>query len=305
MNTVGVVGLGVMGSAIAASLVQAGFRVIGTDISAAAKSAFAAAGGEPVESARDVADAAAIVLTSLPSAAALDEVVAGEQGLAVTARDDLIVLESSTLALADKTRAHERLANVGITLLDCPISGTGAQARNKDVAIYGSGNRAAFDRAVPVFEGFSRDHYYLGDFGNGSRMKYIANLLVAVHNVAAAEALALGESAGLDEATVQDVIQAGAGTSKMFEIRGPMMVDKNYLPATMTVDNFMKDLKIIGEFAETVGQDAPLLNTVLPIYAALQAQGRGQEDTAAVRAILGGTETPNYATHRDIGENNK
>ena len=302
-NTVGIIGLGVMGSAIAASLVQAGVRLIGTDISPAAMDAFASSGGEPSGSAREVADAAEIVLTSLPSAAALEEVVAGPHGLESSVRDGLIVLESSTLALADKQRAHDRLAAAGIAMLDCPISGTGAQARNKDIVIYGSGSRAAFDRATPVFEGFARDQYYLGEFGNGSRMKYIANLLVAVHNVAAAEALALGERAGLDEATIYNVIQAGAGTSKMFEIRGPMMVEKSYLPATMTVDNFMKDLNIIQEFTETVGMDAPLLRAVMPVYRALQAADRGQEDTAAVRAMLGAKAKD--ATDRDTAENSK
>lgn len=296
-NSVGIIGLGVMGSAISASLLKAGFRVFGTDVSQVALDAFTSLGGEARSNAREVADAAEIVLTSLPSAAALDAVVADDQGLESAARDDLVVLESSTLALADKQRAHDRLAQSGITLLDCPISGTGAQARNKDVAIYGSGARAAFDRAVPVFEGFSRDHYYLGDFGNGSRMKYIANLLVAVHNVAAGEALALGQRAGLDEATVLEVVKSGAGNSKMLEIRGPLMVEQSYLPATMTVDNFMKDLKIIQEFTDTVGMDAPLLTAIMPIYMALQSEGRGQEDTAAVRAMLGGSAKD--ATNRD------
>ena len=286
-NTVGIIGLGVMGSAIAASLLKGGFRVTGTDLSAEALDAFGSAGGTPVASARAVAAAADIVLTSLPSAQALEDVVAGDEGIAGAARDGLIVLETSTLSLADKQRAHDRLTQAGVTLLDCPISGTGAQARTKDVAIYGSGERHAFDRAVPVFEGFSRDHYYLGEFGNGSRMKYIANLLVAVHNVAAAEALALGASAGLDEATVLDVIKSGAGNSKMLEIRGPLMVENNFLPATMTVDNFMKDLNIIQAFTDTVGMEAPMLRAVLPIYRALQAEGRGKEDTAAVRAMLG------------------
>jgi 3-hydroxyisobutyrate dehydrogenase-like beta-hydroxyacid dehydrogenase len=288
VEPVGVIGLGIIGSAIAANLMQAGFHVIGTDVSATAVSAFASSGGEPSDSAHGVANAAKIIVTSLPSAMAIKEVVGGDHGLASAAYDDRIVIETSTLALEDKQRAHDQLAQSGVTLLDCPISGTGAQARNKDIAVYGSGSRDAFDRCAHVFQGFARDHYYLGTFGNGSRMKYIANLLVAVHNVAAAEALALGEAAGLDEATVHAVIGAGAGTSKMFEIRGPMMVKKQFLPATMTVDNFMKDLGIIRDFAQSVGLDAPLLRTVLPIYALLQTEGRGQEDTACVRAVIGG-----------------
>ncbi len=136
-----------------------------------------------------------------------------------------------------------------MTLLDCPINGTGAQARNKDIAVYGSGGQAAFERSRPVLRGFARDHYYLGEFGNGSRMKYIANLLVAVHNVAAAEALALGAAAGLDEATVLEVIQAGAGTSRMLEIRGPMMVEMRFLPATNAMRRASQGMKLSARMA--------------------------------------------------------
>ena len=100
-----------------------------------------------------------------------------------------------------------------MTLLDCPLSGTGAQAVTRDLAVYASGEEAAFGRCREIFAGFARATHYLGAFGNGSRMKFVANLLVAVHNVAAAEAIVLGTKAGLDPQRILEVIGSGAGNS--------------------------------------------------------------------------------------------
>src|SRR5205823_10615186 len=138
--------------------------------------------------------------------------------------------------------ARDRLAGAGITLLDCPLSGTGAQAATGDLAVYASGGRAAFDRAAPVFAKFARVAHYLGEFGNGSKMKFVANLLVAIHNVASAEAFALGMKAGLDPKTIYDVIGNSAAASRMFQVRGPQMVENKYDPATISVGLFQKDM---------------------------------------------------------------
>src|SRR5207248_10929290 len=101
-----------------------------------------------------------------------------------------------TMPIEVKQTAHDRLQAAGMILIDCPLSGTGAQAVSRDLALFGSGDEAAFGRARPVFDGFARVSHYLGAFGNGSRMKFVANLLVAVHNVAAAEAIVLGVKSG-------------------------------------------------------------------------------------------------------------
>jgi 3-hydroxyisobutyrate dehydrogenase-like beta-hydroxyacid dehydrogenase len=280
---VGVIGLGIMGSAMSANLIESGFEVIGYDVDAGARTRHAAAGGRTVDSVAAVAGATDLIILSLPHAPALAEVAAA---LAAAGREGLVVAETSTLALADKEAAQAVLAAAGVTLLDCPLSGTGAQARVRQVSVYASGERAAYERFVPVFPGFAAAHYYVGAFGHGSRMKYVANLLVGIHNVAAAEALALAARAGLDGATVYEVIQGGAGTSRMFEVRGPMMLAGDYLPATATVDMFRKDLAIIGDFARAVGAATPLLDVVRGIYDAADAAGYGAEDTAVARRML-------------------
>jgi len=278
-----VIGLGIMGSAIAANLVRAGFRVHGTDPVAARRRALARAGGRPLGSAAEVAAVARVLLLSLPGPKPLAAVC---EALAASARRGTLVLETSTLRLQDKEAARRALARRGITLLDCPLSGTGAQARTRDLVVFASGPRAACRRAEGVFAGFARAWPYLGRFGDGSRMKFVANLLVAIHNVSAAEAFLLARRAGLDPRLVYRVVGDGAGGSRMFQVRGPMMVERRYRPATMKVSMWQKDMRIIGEFAARLGAATPLFRASAPVYRAALAQGRGEEDTAAVLAVL-------------------
>ena len=282
-NTVGMIGLGIMGSAMASNLVKAGFRVIGYDVASKARAAHRRAGGIVARSGRDVARRAPIVITSLPSAAALAAVV---EELAGGRRRDLVVVETSTLPLGVKHAAERRLAKAGVTMLDCPLSGTGAQARVKDLLVYASGPHAAYKRCTAVFGGFARGHHYLGKFGNGSKMKYVANLLVAIHNVAAAEAIVLGIKAGLDPQMVYDVISDSAGSSRMFQVRGAMMVKGDYREVTATSNTHLKDIDIIGSYAVSLSFPMPLFNLASQYYHAAVGQGRGNQDTGAVCAVV-------------------
>jgi L-threonate 2-dehydrogenase len=282
-EALGVIGLGIMGSAISANLVKAGFSVFGYDIVAARRAELKHAGGRPVGSGQEVGKRATIVITSLPSSLALADVSAQ---LAAAGNAGQIVIEMSTLPIEDKQAARKRLAARGITLLDCPLSGTGAQARTRDLVVLASGAKSAYRKCIPVFEGFTRAHYLIGPFGDGSKMKFIANLLVAIHNVAAAEALVLGMKAGLDPAQVLKVISNGAGNSRMLEVRGPMMVRGDYSEATMKVATWQKDMKIIGEYARSIHCPTPLFLASAPFYTAAMAMGHGEEDTGVVCAVL-------------------
>ena len=279
MKAVGVIGLGIMGSAMAANLAKAGFTVHGYDIAAARRKALEEAGGHPARSAREVAERAKILITSLPSTEALHDVAKKLSGKA-------IIVETSTLPIEDKIKARDVLAKKKIILLDCPLSGTGAQARTKDLVVYASGDRKAFQSVTAVLKGFARAHYYLGEFGNGSKMKFVANLLVAIHNVSAAEAFVLGMKAGLTPEMIYKVAGDGAGSSRMLQVRGPQMVAGRYDEATMKNEVWQKDMKIIGEFATKLGVATPLFNVSGVIYNAAMAQGFAQHDTAAVCAVL-------------------
>jgi 3-hydroxyisobutyrate dehydrogenase-like beta-hydroxyacid dehydrogenase len=279
-KTIGIIGLGVMGSAMAANSIKAGFRVHGYDPVAAARARLKRAGGHPERTAVEVAAVAEVLITSLPSAQALHDVADELTG------KGRVVMETSTLPIDEKEKARRTLAAKGITLLDCPLSGTGAQARAKDLVIFISGEKSGAKKAEPFFSGFTRAHYYLGEFGNGSKMKFVANLLVAIHNVSTAEAFVLGMKAGLEPKTIFEVMANSAGASRMFQVRGPQMVANDYDSATISVKLFQKDMKIIGQFATELGVSTPLFNASAAIYNAAMGQGLESQDTAAVCAVL-------------------
>ncbi|HKE83937.1 MAG TPA: NAD(P)-dependent oxidoreductase [Vicinamibacterales bacterium] len=282
MTSIGVVGLGIMGSAMAGHLMNAGYRVVGYDVRTARAGDLRASGGVAAKGCGDVSRQARIIITSLPSAEALTQTV---DDLRAVARPRQIVVETSTLPLEAKVRARRRLRASGIELLDCPISGTGSQARDKDIVVYASGTRRAYGRVSIVLDAFTRAHYFVGPFGDGSKVKFVANLLVAIHNVAAAEALVLAMKAGLDAGTVLELITQGAGSSRVLQLRGPMMVKGDYRNATMTLATWQKDMAIIAEFARQVGSATPLFSATAPIYASARTMN-ASHDTAAVCAVL-------------------
>ena len=279
---VGLIGLGIMGSAMAANLMRDGYPVVGYDVLAARRRGHVRAGGRIAKSARDVGQAADVVICSLPSAPAL---LAVATDLAGARRSRRIVIETSTLPIVVKEEARRQLTASGTILLDCPLSGTGAQARAGDLVVYASGPRAAYRTVTPVMAAFARAHYYVGAFGSGSKMKFVANLLVAIHNVAAAEALVLAMKAGLDPAVTLKVIADGAGSSRMLQVRGPMMVRGDYSVAMYRLSGWAKDMTVIGNFARQVGCPTPLFTATAPLYKAATIW-RETEDTAAVCAVL-------------------
>jgi 3-hydroxyisobutyrate dehydrogenase-like beta-hydroxyacid dehydrogenase len=282
-KTVGVVGLGIMGGAISRNLLERGWRVIGVDVDAGRRAALAADGVEIAPNVGSLARAAPLLLLSLPSPAALRDVANEIAGAGVPRR---IVAELSTFSVEDKISFQATMIAAGHDALDCPLSGTGAQAVNRDLVVYASGERAAADACAPLFADFAKKTAYLGAFGNGSRMKFVANLLVAIHNVATAEAMVLAMKSGLDPLDVVEVIAPGAGGSRMFEMRAPMMARGEYVPATMRVSTWSKDMSIITEFARNLGVQTPCFDATRPVYDEALRLGLGEMDTAAVCRII-------------------
>ena len=282
-GVVGVIGLGIMGGAFARNLVAAGWRVIGYDISAARRREAARAGVEIATDAVAVVAAAPTVLTSLPKPLALMDTA---RAIAKAKLKPKVIVEMSTFKISDKEKAQKVLAKAGHTMLDTPVSGTGSQAAARDLVFYASGDSRAIKRLRPLFEAFGRKTYDVGVFGNGSKIKYVANLLVAINNVASAEAMVLGMKAGLKPQVIFDLIQAGAGNSRVFELRAPMMVKGKYKDATMKIDVWDKDMSVIGDYAKKIKVPTPMFDATKSIYVKAQKSGYGAQDTAAVCAVL-------------------
>jgi 3-hydroxyisobutyrate dehydrogenase-like beta-hydroxyacid dehydrogenase len=282
-GVVGVIGLGIMGGAFAQNLAAAGWRVVGYDVDPGRRRALARAGVTVVDDAADVASRAKVVITSLPKPQAL---IATAQAIAKARLPRRVIVEASTFTLEDKTRAATILRKAGHVMLDCPVSGTGSQARTKDLVVYASGGAAEIRKLRALFAGFTRAVYDVGDFGNGSRMKYVANHLVAIHNVASAEAMVLGMKAGLPPQLIFDLIRTGAGNSRIFELRAPMMVKDDYKDATMKISVWQKDMDVIGGYARKIKVPTPMFDASSVIYEKALMAGRGAQDTAAVCAVL-------------------
>jgi putative dehydrogenase len=280
---VGIVGLGIMGGAIARNLIDRGWRVVGFDVDPARCAELARANVVIASDVAQLTREAPVIMTSLPSPAAVEEVA---HAIADCGQLCRIVIELSTLSLVDKLRFEAILRKAGHIALDCPLSGTGAQAKVRDLVVYASGESEAIARCMGLFADFAKQSADLGRYGNGSRMKFVANHLVAINNVAAAEAMLLAERAGLDPKMVVDMVGPGAGGSRMFQMRAPMMVEGVYEPATMKVSTWKKDMAIIAEFADDVGCTTPLFTLTQPVYAEAMAMGLGDQDTASVFEVL-------------------
>lgn len=273
-----------MGSAYAQNLSKAGVEIIGCEIDDAKVEALSDVPLTRAASPADVVGKVDRVITSLPNAAAFTKVMEeiGAAGRSV------VVADTCTLTVAQKQVGKELLAKAGAALLDCPVGGTGAQAAKGDLVIFGSGDEPAFDRIRPIFEKMARVVHYLGDFGAGSVMKFIHNLLVAIHNCSAGEAFALGMKAGIDPQVIYDVISTSAGTSRMFEVRGTMMVSGDYdTNISSTLETILKDIACISEHARNVACPTPLFSLAGDIHRAASAQGFAMSDPAVVCKTIG------------------
>ena len=282
------IGLGIMGGMMAEALCAAGYKVVGYDPAAAARARLKKAGGRVLASATAVAASSDVVITSLAKASVLEDVVTK---IAAAKRDKkrapLVVIETSTLTLADKERAQQVLARAGAQTLDCPISGTAVRMKEGAWTIFASGQQAAFKRAKPVLDVFTKNVQFVGAYGNGTKMKFIANHLVAIYNVAVGESMTFARKMKLDPQQVWDLFSSSPVLGNgIFKLRGKLMVEQKYLPATMKVEVWQKDMQVIGDMAKSVDCPLPLFTACAPLYTTAMAQGLSQQDTASVCEVL-------------------
>ncbi len=288
-QSVGVIGLGIMGGAMAEALLTAGHAVVGYDVAPSANARLRKAGGKVLGSATAVAAMVDIVITSLPSSVALHD-AAGKIAAAKRGRRSarLIVIEMSTLPVEDKERAARAVRKTGGVMLDCPISGTAARLKERSWSIYVSGPPTACKQVDPILSVFADLRPYVGPFGHGTKMKFIANHLVAIYNVAYGETMTFARKMGLDTKRVYDLMANSPvlGTG-VFKLRGAQMVKRRYTPATMKIDIWQKDMQVIGDMAKAVNCPVPLFTACVPVYTTAMAMGLGKEDTASACEVIG------------------
>ncbi len=277
---IGFVGLGNMGRPLSRSLLAAGFRVQG--FSPRPCQAFLDAGGAMVANVAELAAARTIVL-SLPNAAALRTTV---DALLPAARPGQVFIDLSSYALADKRAQAERLAERGATMLDCEISGLPMMAEARKAVIFKSGDIGAASRAETIFDAMAEEHFFLGEFGAATRLKLIANTMVCVHNLMAAEALNLGARAGLDPQMVVKVLGSSAAGSTIFRMKAPLMLSREFQRGLGPFRHMFGYLTRAKELAASTGAVTPLLDVARVVYARAEAENRHDQDIAAILEIV-------------------
>jgi 3-hydroxyisobutyrate dehydrogenase-like beta-hydroxyacid dehydrogenase len=286
METVGLIGVGKIGLPIAENLIKSGYRVLGYRRSSLDE--FERIGGVAARSPADVGAEADIVLTCLPSAEALDDVVQGNAGLVHTARPGQIVVELGSHLVPDKERQIAPLAAKGAVFLDGEVGGTPGMVRARKAVVYLAGDAQAARKAEQVVRGFSDIVHYFGAFGAASKVKLINNLLVAVHIAASAEAMALALKAGVDVELMIKAVAAGSGGSTQFGIRAPWMAQRRFLPAQGTTIGLAHYFELIGDMADRVGAATPLLDRAVELYQRCIDLGLGEHDNAIMVDVIGG-----------------
>jgi 2-hydroxy-3-oxopropionate reductase len=288
---IGMIGLGLLGHALGSRLLAAGRPVVGYDLLPDRVAALVTLGAEGAASVPDVAARTEAICVVLPTLASVEEAILGTDGIAAHARPGTVVIQMSTISPTLTERLARAVAARGLAFLDCPVSGTSTMVARGDGVIIGGGEPAVFERARSLLEAMLPRVVHVGPAGHAMLLKLCANLLVGVHSLAAAEALTMARRAGLDLERALDVLTAGAASSRMLEVRGPMIAREQF-PPQMKLDLFMKDLHLIQEAARAVGAPLPLTDVAERLYADVLRSGHGALDLAVVVKALGADGAP-------------
>ena len=281
---IGLIGLGAMGGAYAKHLLKNNFKCFGIDLDKNNILKFIQLGGQEITY-DELFNKVEIVLTSLPSLKAYKDVLNNLKRLGKN-NSKKIILDMNTISIDDKNMFKNEIIGLNIDMLDSPVSGTGAQAWEADLTVFASGSKELIDKCMNIFKAFSKEVINVGSFGNGMKFKILANLLVTIHNTAAAEALRLGELAGLDQDMIFKVLGNSAATSVMLQKRMPLMINKNYEPPTASYNIFLKDVDIIRNFIKDNNVTLPTFEGSAKIYDKAEKTLSKNWDTASVYEVL-------------------
>ena len=281
MITIGSIGLGAMGGSYAKFLIEDNYTVYGVDPDTHNAEIFTSSGGLLLDNISDLVDKSNVIILSLPTVPIFKEVI---NKIEVNGRsnESKILIDMNTISLDDKIETKKKLEKLTISMIDAPVRGTGAQAKVKDIVVMSSGDKAIVDECDNIFRSFSKQNIYVGDFGNGIKFKILANLLVTVHNTVTAEALLLGQKAGLEEKMIYQVLNAGAATSVMLDKRMPLMINKNYEPATASMRIFLKDIDVITDYLKSNNLNSPTFEAAANLYNQSKENIPITHDTAAI-----------------------
>ncbi|MDQ3328043.1 MAG: 2-hydroxy-3-oxopropionate reductase [Chloroflexota bacterium] len=292
---IGFIGLGIMGKPMAHHLMDAGYALTVYSRSRGPVDEIVAEGATAAASPSELAERSAIVITMLPDSPDVQAVVAGEDGVLSGAREGALIIDMSTISPITARDLAAQAREQGVGMLDSPVSGGDVGARNATLSIMVGGSAEDFARAEPLFGAMGKTITHVGPAGAGQVVKACNQVVVALVLEAVSEALVLGSKAGVDPATIIQVLSGGMAATRVMEMRGANFLEHNFAPG-FKVDLHHKDLGIALATAREYGVSLPLTGIVEQMLQALRTRGMGGSDHSALLTL-----TEEWAQHR-IGQ---
>ncbi len=283
---IGLIGVGLMGSAMGEQLLGAGYEVQGYDIDAGRMSALEERGGRAVASPGAAAEGAKSVILSLMTTDIIQKVCFGAGGITETHPEGLLIIDTSTSRPEDSIENARRLRELGIGFVDAGLSGSSQHIRTKNIVAVVGGEKADFDRAEPILKTFARAVYHLGPSGTGARTKLIINLILGLNRLAVAEGLVLGMKAEMDMEVLLAVLKDSFAYSKAMDNRGERMINAHYEDPESRLFQHHKDVGLMLEQGHNLGAPLPLTSVLKQILVDAEANGQGQWDTGSTIEVL-------------------
>ena len=284
-ETLGFIGLGIMGRPMAKNLLKAGYPLVVHSRSKGPVDDLTTAGARAATSPKAVAEQVDVLITMLPNSPDVELVALGRQGIVEGARPGLIYLDMSTISPLVSQKIDKELAARGVRMLDAPVSGGERGAIDGALSIMVGGERATFETVLPIFQAMGKTITHLGPLGAGGFTKLANQVIVAVNLTALGEALTLAKKAGLNRELTLKALGGGLAGSRCLDQKTPNYLSNTYNPG-FKVDLHFKDLGLIMESARALGVPLPTTSLVQELFAALRARGRGGLDHSAVITLL-------------------
>jgi 2-hydroxy-3-oxopropionate reductase len=284
-QVIGFIGLGIMGRPMARNLLKAGYPLVVHSRSRGPVDEIAKAGAKVATSPRDVAAQCDVLITMLPNSPDVEQVVLGRDGVIEGARAGLVLLDMSTISPLVSQKIGAALAQKSVQMLDAPVSGGEKGATDGVLSIMVGGDKAVFDKALPIFQAMGKTITHLGPLGAGGFTKLANQIIVAVNLTALGEALTLAKKAGLDRELTLTALAGGLAGSKCLDQKKPNYVANTYNPG-FKIDLHFKDLGLIMESARALGVPLPATAAVQELFSALRVKGRGGLDHSGVITLL-------------------
>jgi 2-hydroxy-3-oxopropionate reductase len=284
-DTIGFIGLGIMGRPMAHNILKAGFPLVVHNRHQEISDEFLALGARASTQPREIAASCNVVITMLPGSAQVEEVLVGPDGVIDGAHTGLVVIDMSTIAPAVASTLATRLAENGITMLDAPVSGGDKGAIAGALSIMVGGDEETFRRCLPIFQALGKTTVHVGGSGTGQVVKACNQIVVALVIEAVSEALVLGSKVGVDPAKILQVLGGGLAANRVMELRGASMLAHDFTPGGRLRFHH-KDLGFALDTARTHGVSLPVTAMVDQMFASLEAKGRGDLDHSALLTYL-------------------